>query len=82
LVDGLPIEDQEVPGKHSRETVSLLSSTNDEVVERMTTNSLSPVRAFVLLLALSVHMVFEGLAIGMQRNAAEVVCSIQNSLFI
>jgi len=37
-----------------------------------TDDSLSTVRSLVLLLALSVHMVFEGLAIGMQTTAAEV----------
>lgn len=72
LVDSLPSKDLETSGKHSHDTSSSSSSSSDDDVVDGRTTSLASVRSIALLAALSVHVVFEGLAIGMQDNAAEV----------
>jgi len=72
LVDSLPSKDLETSGKHSHDTSSSSSSSSDDDVVDGRTTSLASVRSIALLAALSVHVVLEGLAIGMQDNAAEV----------
>jgi len=73
LVDTLPTENQETSKTHFHDKLTASPPTNDaSICIKAASNGLASARSFVLLVALSIHTVFEGLAIGMQHNTAEV----------
>ncbi|XP_074651816.1 zinc transporter ZIP1-like [Tubulanus polymorphus] len=73
------IFDQPISRNHSSESLLNTSYVNDSSTKEpdhsihVDRSSHSPVRAIILLLALSLHSVFEGLAVGLQPNTNAVL---------